>query len=1200
MKRLVSLFIFVVCITSFAHLLAKETPIRLYRVGSVPSDGKTPIGRTQTAQNFVIKNEVRTPDIPDADLVYRGKEPAEILTRSLKARQKVVVQNEALRYDVAYLSSKPFAVGKSGFTVWARVRKYGQGKAMGNGLPNGTIFALGNGYEDGFRLITDSPRRTLRFEMGQKEGAFGLSGTTPVPDGCWVDMAVSWDYKVMRIYVDGMLYAAADYDGKFTEPQWEFRIGFNNAGVGSVKLDVAMVAVYSKALLPMELAALSFRGGDFKTPSADFARLYNQTVEAAQGKDWKTAETLLGELQTKRSKNPIEEKYQKHWLPLFHAELLSRQGFEARAQQMYASMLADGTLSDDIAEKILYHFLPRDLRNPFVADGSEAYKIFLKKGEKPESTSNPVIDLTPEQKTALQICLYRSLLLEGKTVEAAKIKEQLPVMQEQELSRYDFAHWKTEKAERETEEKRFRETGSAWETPKSKNPVPATFKPSVVLHVKLDGDGKTPNTLTSLQQARDAIRKIRTENGGKLPDGGVEVRVHGSHMAAGETRNAFFATETLELTAEDSGTPEAPIVYRNAGVDDERRPVFSGGKRLDVNLFQPLAEAFKKGELDRKTVERLPKESRGKVLVIDLKAAGVDVAKLPPVPQRGYGFNGPHAAPWLDFYVEGKPMQIARYPNAGTTAENTPEPLRTGEVFRGKMNTLEDDGREPPIFAYSDARIERWKDAADPWVMGYWGHLYACNASPITKIDTKNKRVELGKRNSFACRKNMPYYAFNLLEEIDVPGEFYIDREGGKLYLYPPDGMEPFSGYTVILPVFDKPFIRMKNCSYTFFLGLNFEDGCGSGALVDGGKHVVFAGCGFRRLGNWALAMKGSNHGVLGCDLETLGGGGVEMNGGNYRTLEPGNCYIENCLVRNFTRIDRAYAPAVLLLGSGNRISHNLFCDSPHHAIRLEGMEQIVEYNEIHGVVYESDDQSGIDIWHNPYMRGFVMRYNYFHHIGSGRNIVGQAGIRLDDMISSVLMYGNVFLRSSGGQFGGIHINGGKDNILDNNLFIDCKRAFGYFSWGEKRWIQMLDKVGPVRRQAGFDPDSPGYKEKYPDFTTIRENIDRNFVTRNLAVACDRFTMSGQDRNEHAANWFISWRSELFAETSNAAFKPGDRGRVPGTVTAMRKKLTIPYDAPIWEKTGMRPLPFPLMGLYKDEFRTEIPDVPVSPLYVAE
>ena len=208
--------------------------------------------------------------------------------------------------------------------------------------------------------------------------------------------------------------------------------------------------------------------------------------------------------------------------------------------------------------------------------------------------------------------------------------------------------------------------------------------------------------------------------------------------------------------------------------------------------------------------------------------------------------------------------------------------------------------------------------------------------------------------------------------------------------------------------------------------GLTLELGRRDGIVIRGGEHCLVAGCTLRRLGEDGVVIQGgSDHGVFGCDLYCLGRGGTRVEGGDRKTLTPGRHFVENCHIYDFSRVHRSYAPAVHLEGCGNRIAHNLFHDSPHQAMRIEGNDHLVEFNEVSNVVYESDDQGGVDMFYDPGYRGNVFRYNFWHHIGSGL-ACGQAGIRLDDIICGVLIYGNVFYRCSHGGFGGVQMHGGK------------------------------------------------------------------------------------------------------------------------------------------------------------------------------
>lgn len=102
----------------------------------------------------------------------------------------------------------------------------------------------------------------------------------------------------------------------------------------------------------------------------------------------------------------------------------------------------------------------------------------------------------------------------------------------------------------------------------------------------------------------------------------------------------------------------------------------------------------------------------------------------------------------------------------------------------------------------------------------------------------------------------------------------------------------------------------------------------------------------------------------------------------------------------------------------------------------------------------------------NPLYRGVVFRWNRWSDIRGGTHN-GAAGIRLDDMISDVVIHGNLFERCGAVIFGGVQIHGGKDNLVDGNLFLDCFAGVSFSRWGDKRWLEAIAGFLP---QAGQPP----------------------------------------------------------------------------------------------------------------------------------
>jgi hypothetical protein len=533
---------------------------------------------------------------------------------------------------------------------------------------------------------------------------------------------------------------------------------------------------------------------------------------------------------------------------------------------------------------------------------------------------------------------------------------------------------------------------------------------------------------------------------------------------------------------------------------------------------------------------------------LDLKAAGVtDFGRLAP---RGYG-GGP--SPAVELFCDGRPMQLARWPNEGF--------LTVGKVLH-PGRTAEKPGA---VFQYEGDRPARWQQARDAWVYGYWYWHWADNALGVASIDARKREITTVQVPGYGIREGQPYYFFNVLEELDRPGEWHLDRATGMLYLCPP--ADPAKA-VVELSMLNEPMAQLEGVSDVVFERLGFTLGRNDGVVIRGGERCLLAGCVLRQLGGTAVTIDGGkNHGVLSCDLHTLGRGGTVVRGGDRKTLTPGGHFVENCHVYDFSRIDRTYTPAVLLDGAGGRIAHNRFHHSPCHAMRVEGNDHLIEFNEIHHVVTESDDQGGLDMFFNPTYRGNVLRYNFWHDIGSPQSL-GQAGVRLDDAISGVLVYGNAFYRCSGANFGGVQIHGGKENVVDNNIFVECRHAISFSPWGKDRWRQFLaskEVVEAITR--AVDISKPPYSTRYPALARLAENPDVNMVWRNLVVGCGDFLLRDRGNQDLADNYLTS--------------------QDPGFVDAKKLNFQLKPDAAVLDRFGLRPIPFDQIGLYSDDLRPQ-------------
>ncbi|MGB9626718.1 MAG: right-handed parallel beta-helix repeat-containing protein, partial [Phycisphaerae bacterium] len=242
--------------------------------------------------------------------------------------------------------------------------------------------------------------------------------------------------------------------------------------------------------------------------------------------------------------------------------------------------------------------------------------------------------------------------------------------------------------------------------------------------------------------------------------------------------------------------------------------------------------------------------------------------------------------------------------------------------------------------------------------------------------------------------------------------------------------------------------------------------------------------------------------GVAGCDIYNIGDSGIDLTGGDRGTLTPAGHFAVNNHIHHYSRAARTYRTAVSTAGVGNRVAHNLIHDAPHMAIGLNGNEHVIEFNEIHTVCMDTDDAGAFYMGRDWTWRGNVIRYNYFHHIGRFRGQVGVQSVYLDDWASGSTVFGNVFYKAGRG----VLIGGGRDNTVENNIFVACtpavhidSRGLGwansYFDGRDNTLVERLNAV-PYRE--------PPWSTRYPELLKLYDDepavAKGNRVVRNICV----------------------------------------------------------------------------------------------------
>jgi hypothetical protein len=691
------------------------------------------------------------------------------------------------------------------------------------------------------------------------------------------------------------------------------------------------------------------------------------------------------------------------------------------------------------------------------------------------------------------------------------------------------------------------------------------------VYVATTGDDANPGTQAKPLQSLDAARAMVRQQRKQQPHQATTVWIAGG---------AYYLAKSFVLKADDSGDEGSPIVYR-AAVGQQVRLV--GGRRIPPEAFLKLTA--------RDVLDRLEASARGNVLQADLKALGVtDFGEVPP--------NGRGA----ELFFNDRPLVLARWPNEGFTkiADVTGEqPIDSHGIKGSKVGK----------FIYHGDRPARWTTENDLWLQGYWFWDWSDQYQHVASINTPSRTITLKPPyHTYGYRKGMRFYAVNALAELDSPGEWYLDRTNGRLYLWPPEAMAaglttfpggqivvgtlrvrsdgtrsvpttlprdiaaPMANANIVFSIVETPLVLLENVSYVTLRDLTIEATRGTGIEIRGGQNDLVAGCTIRNTGGCgAIIGGGRNHAIRGCDIYQTGAGGIRLSGGDRKTLAPaGNAAVNNH-IHHYARLRRTYAAAIQLDGVGNLAAHNLIHDAPHMAIGFGGNENVMELNEIHDVCQETGDVGVFYTGRDWTVRGNVIRHNYIHDV-SGPGLYGAQGVYLDDAASGTLVFGNFICKTARAML----LGGGRDNVVENNLMVHCGESIDFDNRGLNWMKETVTAPGGLmpKRLMEMPFRQPPWSERYPQLLTVLDDQPaapkHNTLRNNVVCRCKPMQLAKEvaQYGTVADNLTLVDDAEL--------------------VDAAKGDFRLRSDSSVYRKLPQfLPIPLESIGLQVDEYRRE-------------
>lgn len=496
---------------------------------------------------------------------------------------------------------------------------------------------------------------------------------------------------------------------------------------------------------------------------------------------------------------------------------------------------------------------------------------------------------------------------------------------------------------------------------------------------------------------------------------------------------------------------------------------------------------------------------------------GIYVAKVP----SGIQFER--------LYVNDKPQHLARYPNYDSTAR----------VFNG---TAAD--------AISPERVKHWKNPVGGYVHALHGHEWGGFHYRITGSDSNgNLELEGGWQNN---RPNQMHKTFrfveNVFEELDAPGEWWLDRINDQLYYYPAPGVSihkariTVSQFINSIELKGTPEKPLKNLQIT---GIRFSHNersfmltrepllrsdwtifRGAAILLDGTEHTNITQCKFEGLGGNAVFFSNYNRydSIRECHISFTGASAIcfigdtkavrsgvhgydnhvpypqlDMIPGPLGSNFPQDCVAENNLLHDVGLIEKQATAVQIQIASAITVRHNSIYNTSRAGINIGDGSfggHVLEYNDVFNTVRETGDHGSFNSWgrdrfwaaNRNYMDSLVAVHPELINMDAQRTtVIRNNRFRCDHGWDIDLDDGssNYHIYNNLCLNGGIKLREGFNRVVENNIMVNN-------SFHPHVWFVKSNDI--FRRNVVMRPYAPiGIKE-------WGQHIDNNFFPDSAAL----------------------------------------------------------------------------------------------------
>lgn len=398
------------------------------------------------------------------------------------------------------------------------------------------------------------------------------------------------------------------------------------------------------------------------------------------------------------------------------------------------------------------------------------------------------------------------------------------------------------------------------------------------------------------------------------------------------------------------------------------------------------------------------------------------------------------------FFYNGRKMEAARWPN-----RDPKRPYTTGFAFAVGRTEGKDRWRQKPVGMFEDeipaAAGDRraWADPSEGWVLvfprhNWWNRSYALTnvtAAGVLQLQTPHR--EITDRLFIWDR----WCVMGVREELDAPGEWYLDRAAGKIRFITPDGSDPNAGETSVARA--PQIVKVAGGAANVVLESLEIAGGNAGVRLDGVDDAAVRGCAIHDIGfidGNGVTARGRRIDISDNDIWHIGGHGVSIAGpwGENRFTDRAENAVRNNYIHHVGEVN-SHGIGVTMSGQGNVVSHNYVHDTPRCGLFGYGRFCDISYNRVRHVNTINDDTGAVYGGGWTGGQGTTVRYNWFSDSigfqrapdGTYRLFKGACGIYPDEGCGGLKVYGNLVEHC---HHVAMHLHNGRWITISNNVFV--------------------------------------------------------------------------------------------------------------------------------------------------------------------